>query len=41
MGIFHYVAFHRDTYKTSVAYARNLAVLDKENNSGRSLMCDG
>jgi hypothetical protein len=30
MGIFHYVAFHRDTYKTSVAYARNLVVLDKE-----------
>ena len=30
MSIFHYVAFHRDTYKTSVAYARNLMVLDKE-----------
>ena len=30
MSIFHYVAFHRDTYKTSVAYARSLMVLDKE-----------
>jgi len=28
-------------YKTSVAYARNLMVLDKESISGRMLMCDG
>ena len=33
--------FHRDTYMTSVAYALNLVVLDKESISGRMLMCDG
>ena len=50
MSIFHYVAFHRDTYKTSVAYARNLEVLNLETNffgdmeyesRWADMLCDG
>lgn len=30
MKTFHYIAFQRDSYNTSVTYSRNLLVLDKE-----------